>query len=136
MNNCRKHAVVSDSTLTRHYSRRSISANNNVEQIASLDACVDDIILSIASYLTSCELFSFALTCKRFGARRSTVSADDDEQQDGDDIIETNGILQNGSRAFARPSSSETNHLYRYHRHRDREGTFMACEITDHSHIT
>ena len=132
MNN-KKRPAVSDNTLTRRYSRR-INANNNAE--ASLDDCVDDIILSIASYLTSCELFSFALTCKRFGARRSTVSADDDEQQDGDDIIETNGILQNGSRAFARPSSSETNHLYRYHRHRDREGTFVACEITDHSHIT
>ena len=131
MNN-KKRPAVSDNTLTRRYSRR-INANNNAE--ASLDDCVDDIILSIASYLTSCELFSFALTCKRFGARRSTVSTNEDDKQH-DEISETNGILPNGSRAFARPSSSETNHLYRYHRHRDREGTFMACEITDHSHIT
>ena len=131
MNNKKRPAVSETTTLIRRYSRR-ISSNNNVEQIASLDACVDDIILSIASYLTSCELFNFALTCKRFGAR-STVSIED-EQQDGDDIIETNGILQNGSRAFARPSSNGTRVLPQHYS--DREVIFMEGVIIDHSHIT
>ena len=130
MNNI-KHPAVSDTTLTRRYSRR-ISANNNVEQIASLDACVDDIILSIASYLTSCELLNFALTCKRFGAR-STASADEEDEQQEDDISESNVILSSGSRAFARPATSRTPEPQSK---RFRSRTFMECVIIDHSHIT
>ena len=129
MNN-KKRPAISDNTLTRRYSRR-INNNNNVEQIASLDACVDDIILSIASYLTSCELLNLALTCKRFGAR-STVSTKDDKQQD--EISETNAVLQNGSRAFARPSSNGTIVLPQHYS--DREVIFMEGVIIDHSHIT
>jgi len=131
MNN-KKRPAVSD-TLTRRYSRR-INTNNNVEQIASLDACVDDIILSIASYLTSCELFNFALTCKRFGAR--SVSADDDnERQD----TCTNAIISNGSRAFARPSTTGDT-VDRYQQIFDmkqvnRANTFQECRIITHSHI-
>ena len=138
MNN-KKRPAVSDNILTRRYSRR-INANNNAE--ASLDDCVDDIILSIASYLTSCELFSFALTCKRFGARRSTVSANEDEQQDGDDIIETSGILQNGSTIFARPSSNGTRVLHQsYHQElpsseRTRKVMFHEGVIIEHSFTT
>ena len=129
MNN-KKRPAVSDNTLTRR-SRRISDNNNNVE--ASLDACVDDIILSIASYLTSCELLKLALTCKRFGAR-STVSANEEAEQQEDDINETNAVLQNGSRAFARPSSNGTTVTYTYNN--DREGTFMEGVIIDHSHIT
>jgi len=126
MNNKKRPAVSDTATLTRRYSRRI--ANNNVK--ASLDDCVDGIILSIASYLTSYELFSFALTCKRFGAR-STVSAASEEQVE---ISETNTVLQNGSRAFARPSSNGTIVLPQHYS--DREVIFMEGVIIDHSHIT
>ena len=103
MNN-RKHPAVSDTTLTRRYSRR-INTNNKVEQIASLDACVDDIILSIASYLTSCELLKLALTCKRFGARITASADDDNERQD----TCTNAIISDGSRAFVARLSATGN---------------------------
>jgi len=127
MNN-KKRPAISDSTLAHRYSRR-INANNNFE--ASLDDCADDIILSIASYLTSCELLKLALTCKRFGARKGTAKEDDIQQ---DEISETNAVLQNGSRAFARPSSNGTIVLPQHYS--DREVIFMEGVITDHSHIT
>ena len=130
MNN-KKRPAVSDTTLTRRYSRR-ISANNNAED--SLDACVDDIILSIASYLTSCELFNLALTCKRFGAR-STVSASEEDKQQDNISSEINTILSNGSRALARPSSNGTAVVLGYTRTK-RSRTFMEGVIIDHSHIT
>ena len=129
MNN-KKCPAVSDN-LTRRYSRR-INNNNNVEQIASLDDCVDDIILSIASYLTSCELFNLALTCKRFGARTTASANEEDEDEQQDDISESNVILSSGSRAFARPGNSRTPGP----QSTTREGTFVECVIIDHSHIT
>ena len=137
MNN-KKRPAVSDNTLTRRYSRR-INNNNNVEQIASLDDYVDDIILSIASYLTSCELFNFALTCKRFGAREGTTKENDIQQND---INESNTILSNGSRVFARPSSNGTRVLQsNYHQElpsneRSRKVMFHEGVITEHSFTT
>ena len=104
------------------------SLSAHVEQIACLDDCVDDIILSIASYLTSCELLKLALTCKRFGAR-AMVSAAPEEQVV--EISETNTVLQNGSRAFARPSSNGTRVLPQHYS--DREVIFMEGVIIDHS---
>ena len=91
MNN-KKRPVVSDTTLTRRYSHRII-VNDNDEQIASLDDCVDDIILSIASYLTSCELFNFALTCKRFGARSTEKVRDEKDDVSGNNVF-LSGVLQ------------------------------------------
>jgi len=133
MNNNRKRpATVSDNTLTRRYSRR-INTNDNDEQIASLDDCVDDIILSIASYLTSCELFNFALTCKRFGARSTESKVRDKEDDAGE--TNDNAILSNGLRVFARPSTTGTTVTYR-HYYSDRECMFMEGVITEHSHIT
>jgi len=147
MNNNKKRPAVSDTTLTRRYSRR-INANNNVE--ASLDDCVDDIILSIASYLTSCELFSFALTCKRFGAR-TMVSTNEDEQQEEDicEIISKTDsdfdgrvrkaytVLPNGLGVFARPSSNGTTIFARPHqREESREDMFMEGVIIEHIFTT
>jgi len=136
MNNNKKRPAVSDTTLTRRYSRR-INANNNAE--ASLDDCVDDIILSIASYLTSCELSNFALTCKRFGARKGTAKEDDIQQND---VNKSNIILSNGSRVFARPSFDGTRVLHRsYHRElppneRSRKVMFHEGVIIEHSFTT
>jgi len=129
MNNNRKRPAVSDSTLTRRYSRR-IVANNNVD--ACLDDCVDDIILSIASYLTSYELLKLALTCKRFGAR-STEKVRDKQDDAGE--TKDNAILSNGLRVFVRPSTTGTTVTYS-NNYQNRECTFMEGVITEHSHIT
>ena len=62
----------------------SVDASASVEGTkcdgSMFDACTDDIIFDIASFLPSSDLLSLALTCKRFGARNYDTP---DEMDDG-----------------------------------------------------
>ncbi len=89
------------------------------EVVEGFDACTDDIIVDIATWLPPNDLLSLALTCKRFGSKSNGSR---DRAYDGNDVNRFNG----GSIAFGIPDipNQQTQDL----------GRHELCNVLEISH--